>query len=80
MNATLGGIYRGTVLDTTDPQGIGRLYISVLDSPGSTGWAMPCTAYDSSNKVATPPVGKNVWVMFESGDRSSPVWLGWCPQ
>jgi hypothetical protein len=56
------------------------LYITVLDQPGSTGWATPCTAYDSSKKVATPPIGDNVWVMFEGGDRSSPVWLGWFPQ
>jgi hypothetical protein len=80
MGATLQGIYRGTVVDTTDPRGKGRLYITVLDNPGATGWATPCTAYDSSKKVVTPPVGENVWVMFEGGDPSSPVWLGWFPQ
>jgi hypothetical protein len=76
----LQGIYRGQVINTADPQGKGRLYVSVLDNPGTTGWAIPCTAYDRNNNVATPPVGDNVWVMFEGGDPAYPVWLGWFPQ
>ena len=79
MAKQLGGIYRATVVNTTDPLTKGRLYVSVLDTPGATGWAMPCTAYAANNKPPAPPVGENVWVMFEDGDANSPVWLGWFP-
>jgi Type VI secretion system/phage-baseplate injector OB domain len=77
--ALLSSIYRATVLDNTDPQGMGRLQVSVLGSPGASGWATPCVPYNSSESVTVPPVGENVWVMFEDGDPSYPVWMGWFP-
>jgi hypothetical protein len=67
------------VVDNKDPQGLSRLYISVPDNPGTTGWAMPCAPYDSSGSISIPPVGEMVWVMFEAGDPSHPVWMGWYP-
>jgi hypothetical protein len=36
-------------------------------------WAMPCREYQSGRM---PPVGTQVWVMFEGGDPSNPVWMG----
>ena len=79
MALKLSGIYRGMVIDTQDPWAQGRLYIQVPDNPGTTGWAMPCAPYDGSGSVSTPPTGSNVWIMFEDGDPSYPVWMGWFP-
>jgi hypothetical protein len=79
MAKQLSGIYRATVINTVDPLTKSRLYISVLDTPGTTGWALPCVSYDRSNKPPIPPVGETVWAMFEDGDANSPVWLGWTP-
>jgi hypothetical protein len=75
--ATLTGIYRGIVVATADPRRRGRLKIEVPDVPGSsTLWALPCVPAGSR---ARPAVGAMVWVMFERGDPSVPVWLGVLP-
>ena len=68
------GIYRGTVMNTADPQMKGRMQVAIPDVSGAgSAWAMPCRDYKST---ATPPIGTVVWVMFERGDPSSPVWMG----
>ena len=64
------GIYRGTVLNTTDPAGQGRIQVMVPNVSGQTsGWAAPC-----SN--TTPNVGDTAFIMFEGGDPSLPVFMG----
>jgi hypothetical protein len=77
--ALLSSIYRATVINNIDPLSQGRVQVSVLGSPGASGWATPCAPYNSNESVTVPPVGENVWVMFEDGDPSYPVWLGWFP-
>jgi hypothetical protein len=68
------GIYRGSVMNTADPLMKGRIQVSVPAIAAVAGsWAMPCRAYGST---ARPPVGTVVWVMFEGGDPSCPVWMG----
>lgn len=68
------GIYRALVVNTGDPQNFGRVQVSV-PSVNNIGvdWAMPCKEYRSK---AMPPVGSQVWVMFEGGDPLYPVWMG----
>ncbi len=68
------GIYRGLVMNTADPSMSGRVQVSV-SSVNNIGvaWAMPCREYQSAR---TPPIGTQVWVMFEGGDPSYPVWMG----
>jgi hypothetical protein len=77
--ATLSGIYRAAVVNNADPMSLNRVQISVLGTPGASGWAMACAPYSSGGNVSVPPVGETVWVMFENGDSNSPVWLGWMP-
>ena len=68
------GIYRGSVLNTADPMMKGRIQVSVpAIAVAASGWALPCREYRST---ALPPVGSVVWVMFEGGNPSNPVWLG----
>ncbi|MEZ6242093.1 MAG: phage baseplate assembly protein V [Phycisphaerales bacterium] len=74
------GKYRGVVSDNADPEKLGRVRArvpEVLDSE-QTGWALPCSPYAGAGEgsFATPPVGAGVWIEFEAGDVSRPVWTG----
>jgi uncharacterized protein involved in type VI secretion and phage assembly len=73
------GKYRATVVDNADPDGLGRLSVTipVLDID-KTGWAMPCVSYAGPHlgSYAMPPVGAGVWIEFEHGNASLPVWTG----
>ena len=74
------GKYRGTVADVNDPESLGRIKASVpevlgeMDSP----WALPCVPYagPGMGSYLIPPVGAGVWIEFEAGDPSRPVWTG----
>lgn len=74
------GKYAGKVTDTNDPLGKGRLKVEVADvfADGTAVWAMPCVPYAGSQIgfKSFPPSGSNVWVEFEKGDVSFPVWTG----
>jgi hypothetical protein len=68
------GVYRGTVANSKDPNKKRRLKLRVPQVLGeeSTDWAWPM---DSSGVYFRPPaVGQGVWVMFEGGDPSFPIW------
>jgi hypothetical protein len=67
------GIYRGTVMNTADPMMKGRLQVNVASQASGASWAEPCHLRQST---ATPPIGTQVWVMFEGGDPMRPVWMG----
>ena len=74
------GKYRGAVTGNLDPMQQGRLQVTVPQVLGSgqIAWAMPCVPFGGSGVglYAIPPVGANVWVEFEGGDPSHPVWTG----
>ena len=67
------GIYRGNVLNNADPTMKGRVQVSVPAIAAVANWALPCRNFGSTT---TPPIGTAVWVMFEGGNLSTPVWLG----
>jgi Type VI secretion system/phage-baseplate injector OB domain len=74
------GKHRGFVSDVKDPLSLGRLraYVPRLLGETQTGWAMPCAAYAGPDQglYAVPDVGAGVWVEFEGGDLSRPIWSG----
>ncbi len=74
------GKYRGLVTDTADPLRLGRLQASVPEVLGevNTGWALPCAPYAGTGVglFTIPAVGAGVWIEFEAGDVSRPVWVG----
>jgi uncharacterized protein involved in type VI secretion and phage assembly len=73
------GKYRGTVVDNADPDQRGRLKVSVPAVLETLQlWAMPCVPYagDQVGFFAMPPVGAGIWVEFEAGDPSYPIWVG----
>ena len=73
------GKYRGTVTDV-DTQQVGRIKAKVPAVLGDTptGWAMPCVPYagDGVGLAFIPETGSGVWIEFEGGDVSFPIWTG----
>lgn len=71
-------IYRGIVKDINDPENLGRCRIHI---PGIYGeynydvelipWARPITL----GMVKIPEVEDVVWVLFEGGQRTSPLYI-----
>lgn len=76
MSDLFYGMYRGVVLDTKDPQGHRRIKVAIpqLTDTAKSDWAWPTEV--SSVKSEVPDIGDGVWVMFEGGDPSYPIWVG----
>jgi uncharacterized protein involved in type VI secretion and phage assembly len=74
------GLYRGEVQNNLDPQGLGRIQVSVPGVLGDSGlaWAMPCLpgAGPKVGLFTIPPTGAKIWVAFERGDPDYPIWMG----
>lgn len=73
------GKYRGTVSDNADPTNRGRLKVKVPSVLGTVeSWAMPCVPYagKSVGFYSLPEPGTGIWVEFEAGDPSYPIWSG----
>lgn len=68
-------ICRAIVADTRDPADRGRIRVMIPSMTGAAKgeWVWPVV---SAGYIVTPDVGDQVWVVFENGDRESPVWLG----
>ena len=74
------GKYRGVVTDNEDPEKLGRIRAKVpavladVESP----WALPCVPYAGPNQgqYTIPPVDAGVWIEFEGGNPSCPIWSG----
>jgi hypothetical protein len=74
------GKYRGTVTNNQDPKNLGRIRAKVpaVLFDEETGWAVPCVPY-AGNGVglfSLPPLEAGVWIEFEDGDVSRPIWSG----
>ena len=74
------GKYRGIVAINLDPLSRGRLQAMVPEVLGEvpSTWALPCAPYagTGSGFFTVPPVGAGVWIEFEAGDVSRPIWSG----
>jgi len=75
------GKYRGFIADNADPEKRARLRLvvpSVL-AETETGWALPCLPFGGladQGLFLVPEIGAQVWVEFEEGDISCPLWTG----
>jgi cytoskeletal protein CcmA (bactofilin family) len=75
----LWGKYRGKVVDNLDPLELHRLLVDVPALSGTElSWALPCVPYGGMQVglCMLPPIGANVWVEFEGGDPTHPIWTG----
>jgi len=85
MRSRFFGKYRGIVTNVEDPEKLGRIVAQVpevlqeMPSP----WALPATPFAGPGHglVLIPEVGDGVWIEFEAGDPSRPIWTGgwWGP-
>jgi len=73
------GKYRGVVTDNVDPTNRGRLKVKVPAVLADLDiWAMPCVPYagDGVGFYMLPEPDTGVWIEFEAGDPSYPIWIG----
>lgn len=74
------GKYRGIVSDNQDPNNLGRIRANVPEVLGKvvSGWALPSLPYSGqgSGFFRVPPPKAGVWIEFEAGDPSRPIWSG----
>ena len=68
------GVYRGVCVDIHDPDGLGRIRVSVPQVMGAsaTGWALPSWTLDDWTKWPedrVPTENQGVWVIFEGPDK-----------
>jgi uncharacterized protein involved in type VI secretion and phage assembly len=75
------GLYRGIVRDVDDPEGHGRIRVEVHELLGAgklTNWASYCAPFGGGGAgfFMLPRPGDGVWVMFERGEPTRPVWIG----
>lgn len=78
-NWLLFGKYRGTVVESRDPEERGRIEVMVPAVMGEQPiWAMPCVPYAGKDVglYTIPAPGTGVWIEFEGGDPSFPIWVG----
>ena len=73
------GKFAGKVVDNADPEKMGRLLVSCGAVLGEAEvWALPCVPYAGPGVGMhfIPPKEAGVWVEFEGGDVSRPIWTG----
>lgn len=73
------GKYRGLVVSNQDPTRRGRILVIIPAVLGDTQvWAMPCVPFAGAGVGlhVLPEPDTGVWIEFEAGDPSFPVWTG----
>lgn len=74
------GKYRGVVTNADDPERRGRIRARVpaVLQDQETGWCLPAVPYAGPNVgfVCLPEPDAGVWIEFEGGDVSYPIWTG----
>ena len=79
------GKYRGTVTQVQIDNGVPRIKAKVPAVLGDqeTGWCLPCVPYAGKDAgiAFLPETDAGVWIEFEGGDVSFPIWAGcyWHP-
>jgi uncharacterized protein involved in type VI secretion and phage assembly len=72
------GKYRGIVSDVDPGTMRVKALVPAVLGDAETGWAMPCVPYagPKTGFAFLPAVGSGVWIEFEGGDVSYPIWVG----
>jgi uncharacterized protein involved in type VI secretion and phage assembly len=80
MRSRFYGKYRGKVVDVNDPDKLGRITAEVPEilQQEISPWALPAAGFAGPGHglVLIPEVGDGVWIEFEAGDPSRPIWSG----
>ncbi len=72
------GKYRGTVTQIDEPTARIKAKVPAVLGDLETGWCMPCVPYagEQAGIAFLPEVDAGVWIEFEGGDVSYPIWVG----
>jgi uncharacterized protein involved in type VI secretion and phage assembly len=72
------GKYRGIVAEVDAQTCRVKAKVPAVLGDTASGWCMPCVPYAGPNVgiAFLPEVGSGVWVEFEGGDVSFPIWVG----
>jgi hypothetical protein len=74
------GKYRGLVVDADDPEKFGRIRAQVPEVLGdqTSPWALPAVPFAGPDHgfIFLPEENDGVWIEFEAGDPSRPIWTG----
>jgi phage baseplate assembly protein gpV len=72
------GKYRGIVSDVDAATMRIKAKVPSVLGETDTGWCMPCVPYagPSVGFAFLPEQGSGVWIEFEGGDVSYPIWVG----
>jgi uncharacterized protein involved in type VI secretion and phage assembly len=72
------GKYRGTVTDVDAATMRIKAKVPAVLKDQKTGWCMACVPYAGAGvgTAILPEVGSGVWIEFEGGDVSYPIWVG----
>lgn len=85
MNERYYGKYRAIVVNNKDPEFMGRIKVQCPKVLGEyeSAWCTPCVpcAFNDGGMMYVPSVKEVVWVEFEEGNPSKPIWVGswWIP-
>jgi phage baseplate assembly protein gpV len=72
------GKYRGIVLNVDAATMRVQAHVPAVFGPVPSGWARPCVPFAGPNMgfAFLPDIGAGVWIEFEGGDVSLPIWVG----
>jgi uncharacterized protein involved in type VI secretion and phage assembly len=72
------GKYRGTVTELDAATMRLKANVPAVLPGAQTGWCAPCVPYAGPQVgfLMLPEVGSGVWIEFEGGDVSFPIWTG----
>ena len=72
------GKYRGTVTDVDASTLRIKAKVPAVLGEQASGWCMACVPYAGKDVgiAFLPEVGSGVWIEFEGGDVSYPIWTG----
>jgi uncharacterized protein involved in type VI secretion and phage assembly len=81
MRTRYFGKYRGLVEEVGEKNNLGQIRALVPEVYGESDfspWAKPCVPFAGKNHgfVMLPEEGDGVWIEFEAGDPSRPIWTG----
>jgi uncharacterized protein involved in type VI secretion and phage assembly len=72
------GKYRGSVTEVDEATFRIKAKVPAVLGQQTTGWCMPCVPYAGKGvgMAFLPEVGSGVWIEFEGGEVSYPIWVG----
>jgi uncharacterized protein involved in type VI secretion and phage assembly len=72
------GKYRGTAVQVDAQNWLIKAKVPEVLGDQTTDWCAPCVPYagDGVGLAFLPEVGTGVWIEFEGGDVSLPIWVG----